>query len=114
MKDTIISFKTAQLAKEVGFNWYDDNTIWISDGNNKSKIATTPAPSQSLLSKWLREVHNIDVWAVPFKNLDDYKAYDWLSDDNIFSDSENGYNTYEEAFEEGLYQALKLIEKHKT
>ena len=66
----------------------------------------------SLLAKWLREKHNIDVWVTPY--LDDKKreynymivnrnidVYDLISGDE--------YNTYEQAYEIGLQEALKLI-----
>ncbi|MCI4437670.1 MAG: hypothetical protein JHC33_12760 [Ignisphaera sp.] len=75
------------------------------------------APTQSLLQKWLREVHNIDV----FINRDGMfrkESYCIFIHDNIKdisrlrpldNDVFSGYFTYEEALEVGLQEALKLI-----
>jgi hypothetical protein len=72
MTEQLISFETAKLAKEKGFNWkcyqaYD----WISGfpGNthtgynnwNKFGDGKASAPTQSLLQKWLRDEHKIFV-----------------------------------------------------
>jgi hypothetical protein len=125
MKEQLVEFKTAKLAKEKGFNveYTAGQMFYITDEKDinyiKDKPRRTPfehhtyilSPSQSLLQKWLREVHNIDVWAVPFKNIDDKKVYDWVSDEEIYSKTEIGYDTHEEALEKGLYEALKLIKK---
>ena len=129
MKEQLISFETAKLAKEKGFDeiclnyFYSDST---SSGNiceSKFEIRNSTehrfifikvectAPTQSLLQKWLRENHGIHInidfglqWGyqlIPVgwygekfsENFIDGK--DWLS--------------YEQALENGLLQALKLI-----
>lgn len=61
----------------------------------------------SLLAKWLREEHNIHLIAYKNINID---GYDWcyITTDGITNI--NSYKTYEEAYEIGLYQALKLID----
>lgn len=48
MQEQLISYKTGVLAKEKG---------WDGDFIESHKILTT----QSVLQKWLREVHNINV-----------------------------------------------------
>ena len=60
----------------------------------------------SLLSKWLREEHNIHLIAYKNINID---GYDWcyITTDGITNI--NSYKTYEEALEAGLQEALKLI-----
>ena len=60
----------------------------------------------SLLSKWLREEHNIHLIAYKNINID---GYDWcyITTDGITNI--NSYKTYEEAYEIGLQEALKLI-----
>jgi hypothetical protein len=70
MKEVLIKVETARLARENGFDWicsgnYDANqpeilcpTGWITNWNNKS-YSTISAPTQSLLQKWFRDVHNI-------------------------------------------------------
>ena len=93
MEDTKITFETAKLAKEKG---------WNGDFVESHKILT----SQSLLAKQLREEHNIHLIAYKNINID---GYDWcfITTDGITNI--NSYKTYEEAYEIGLQEALKLI-----
>lgn len=76
------------------------------------------------LQKWLREVHKINVESNYLPNVEKYrclfipmtlkKPSEYSTPGTAFAsrfnylDKEN-YNTYEEALEIGLYQALKLI-----
>ena len=66
MKEQLISFSTAKLAKEKGFDNYDVANYYregINYALNNSGTSTIkevgnyPAPTQSLLQKWLREKH---------------------------------------------------------
>ena len=68
------------------------------------------APTQSLLQKWLREVHKISI------KIDDYYTNSRVRFDynicELGSQEDNPvgiFETYEEALETGLYQALKQI-----
>ena len=118
LKEKLISFETAKLAKEKGFhissrgegmgkrvfiNGELVNTIFSS----KDHIH---APTQSLLQKWLREVHNVSI------KIDDYYTYSRVRFDynicELGSQEDNPvgvFETYEEALEIGLYQALLLL-----
>ena len=152
MKEELITFETAKLAYEKGYtrevvgisfsstrrNYYNakgelngDCTDFIKDvlkyGREKAKVKHIiyPATSQSLLQKWLREEHNIDVVMDPERYTDgvnymvqaqkwDLKADDEINPNFIVKGSywfnDNGeYPTYEEALEKGLQEALKLI-----
>ena len=126
MEDTRITFETAKLAKGKGFpqetnrleipyyNYKGEFKGDVSDwrirkyirGEDTSDIEFVSAPTQSLLAKWLREEHNIHLIAYKNINID---GYDWcfITTDGITNI--NSYKTYEEAYEIGLYQALKLI-----
>ena len=123
MKDTRIIFETAKLAKEKGFTQnpykipysyryeFTDNTgcvLSYSLFNPSSNICT--APSQSILAKWLREEHNIIV-LVDYEGIDGYyyKFYSYKEGNKNYDASDKNYNTYEEAYEIGLQEALKLI-----
>ena len=75
--------------------------------------------SQSLLQKWLREVHNCIV-EVQFEKLVCLNQLDWIVTVDYYkpdfsnlteeADYKSDYfSTYEEALEDGLYNALKLI-----
>lgn len=153
MSDTLVSFKTAKLAKEKGFNilthsyYFEDgefkensltgtngyygedyefnleefyenwNDKWLTKksgdrcfGCSKSRgyFETFSAPTQSLLQKWLREMHKIEVfvhlrtlaigWVVKVRNMENYAKL-----------HQNVSSSYEKAFERGLYEALKII-----
>jgi len=133
MKETIITFETAKLAKEKGFdidngkcfdkkqNYYSwDIVTWFNESENKHlqfDETITPIyyrPTQSLLQKWLREVHDIDVIINTYRNQDNkwYKFFiSEKSKDILKSDD---YKSYEEALKIGLQEALKLIETVKN
>ena len=90
MKDEIVSFETAMLLNEKGFNepcsyYYEDSVLYKlayynGDGTgfvrNNSPIndrllceeMQCTAPTQSLAKKWLREVHRITFNASPHSN----------------------------------------------
>ena len=126
MEDTRVTFETAKLAKEKGFfqetsrleipyyNYKGEFKGDVSDwrirkyirGEDTSDIEFVSAPTQSLLAKWLREEHNIHLIAYKNINID---GYDWcyITTDGITNI--NSYKTYEEAYEIGLQEALKLI-----
>lgn len=129
MKDELITFETAKLAKEKGFNYPSIHIYPIVDFFNTYKKGTlcvmmeesgdeayaienslfAYAHTQSLLQRWLREVHNIHV-EVGYYN----SGYD--CDVVVFSDGvfdyiyeTQGNISYEEALETGLQEALKLL-----
>lgn len=125
MEDTRVIFETAKLAKEKGFpqepnrlkipyynykgEFKGDVKDWLRKylrNEDTSDVESVSAPTQSLLSKWLREEHNIHLIAYKNINID---GYDWcfITTDGITNI--NSYKTYEEAYEIGLQEALKLI-----
>lgn len=172
MKEQLISFETAKLAKEKKFylpchSYYfedgefkefeindtygyygDEFTVnreeFYNNWNDKWKttkegdrcfgcdnkpryLETFSAPTQSLLQKWLRDVHKIDIYIlgygfgyyaqlnnVPPANQESVKYVDrrW----NMPPKDENSGNlvTYEEALEKGLQEALKLIKDENS
>ena len=128
MEDTLISFDTALLAKEKGFNninckavyentkEYDfDEDTWTlynkSINEKKQSKNKILCPTQSLLQKWLREVHNIHIeiyshnndWYFILQSTHYPKSFEFKSQ------CEKDYQTYEEALEEALQESLKLI-----
>ena len=123
MEDTIITFETAKLAKKKEFNeicqyYYEilDKPISLQkmSCSNAEGYKQPTAPTQSLLSKWLREEHNIIV-LVDYEGIDGYyyKFYSYKEGNKNYDASDKNYNTYEEALEAGLQvglqEALKLI-----
>ena len=69
------------------------------------------APTQSLLQKWLREVHKIDLWYGILDNPNRYHVEDIVCIDTNYriSGINKGSKTYEEALELGLQEALNFI-----
>lgn len=119
MQEQLISFETAKLAKEKGFDISSDKgyythgesvlKLWTDGENwNNQKDFLCYCPTQSLLQKWLREIHKISVevhvgedeWEVEIFSIIGF---------SIMISSGVIYETYEEALELGLQEALKLI-----
>ena len=139
MNDQLISFETAKLAKEKGFNiptrgfiapkyhdtleFIDDTCLYVYDGYSPInehhqilEVAWYLAPTQSLLQRWLREVHNINVESNYLPNIQKYGClYIPMTGKAKRSDikfvHKFYYDTYEEALEIGLYQALLFVKK---
>jgi hypothetical protein len=135
MTDQLISFETAKLAKEKGFDIGSFNYGYLI---NKGRLSTfegsynfnigqydncyISAPTQSLLQKWLREIHNFFICIkCDGKSKFDFHGYP-LNEETWTGqrDKEYGFgpeigakpyrfNSYEEALEIGLQEALKLI-----
>lgn len=126
MIDQLVSFETAKLAKEKGFEIVCDNGYHPDEGNLFSgstwmsilRIKSerhTQAPTQTLLQKWLRDNHNIHVEPKVDKIMDTSKFGYWMT---VITDGKANkgdlphykFDSYENALEEGLQKALKLIE----
>lgn len=61
-----VSFETAKLLKEKGFNedsWfhYDNDGDIVTRGYRLNRPDDIPAWTHQMAMKWLREVHNIDI-----------------------------------------------------
>lgn len=138
MKEELISFETAKLLKEKGFDletlhFYtkpnskmfgiDEHGRTYSIKNIPKKLYTSgeecalrseniyPAPTQSLLQKWLRKVKEIHL-SVWFNSLS--KKYRLEAPNQEINTTLQGnfireFDSYEEALEAGLIEALKLI-----
>ena len=128
MIEQLISFETAKFAKEKGFKIptevmykgneksYRHNNEWgIDEKRLDGKFPYTnqqwySIPTQSVLQKWLREKYDIDVIINTYRNQNQkyYKYFISEKSKNVIK-SEEYYNTYEDALEIGLQEALKLI-----
>jgi len=107
MKEQLITFETAKLAKEKGFP--------IKLPNHEGHILEGNKPTQSLLQKWLREKHNINVF-ICYSNQDqpNYSCFIITkNEENHFMDITPGIqeDIYEETLEQGLQESLKIIKK---
>jgi len=132
MKEQLVSFKTAKLAKEKGFSSHTLSTIvtnnYLLNGKDVMINETCIFLWMCELQKWLREVHNCFIDILPHRDGDS-KNKQWKSKKDVFWSVEVDYygkdfkieltddadftqhfnNTYEEALEAGLQEALKLI-----
>jgi len=125
--DKLISFLTAKLAKERGFNvptqycYLEDNSMQFSSGDDEdfdeydhNLWDNYSAPTQSLLSKWLRDTHYIVVTpTIDFVTWECNIIHPDWSDVLVLKNDDcgNWFSTYEEAFEAGIYEALNQIIK---
>lgn len=127
MKEQLVSLEVAKLLKVRGFNEfcilaYADEAMYLlplkTTNSSIDKVGVGySAPTQSLAQRWLREKHNFHICI--YNNAAGY-GYEITKADNgthIVNDLDTGPNaggkwdTYEEALEEGLREALKLIKR---
>ena len=125
MDEQLVSNETSKLAKDKGFDlkslfiYYSDNRpdagklskqSFKGNWNNYGDMYNS-APTQSLLQRWLREKHNTHIIIEPsLDSITNSVYYRWrgrlkMNPANIGDISD----TYEEALENALQQALKLI-----
>lgn len=123
MKDQLISFETAILAKEKGFNiiqrYGTESSLYDKDGKHVyysnygfmySGLSDgyISAPTQTLLQKWLREEHNVIVLVDVFLGKFICKVNNIIVTNNRTGDILK-YDTYEKALEIGLIEGLNRI-----
>ena len=124
--ETLITFKTAKLAKDKKFNvecfnyYQDSHRAGVKNINSpltnslidelheedKYCIIFYTAPSQSNLANWLREEHNIDV-LINKAISGVYYYIIWQGSKKL--KPVGRFYKYEDCFEEGLFEALNLI-----
>lgn len=126
MKEDYVSFETANLAKDKGFK------IWSSfryDRNNELSLTPsvkqiiiegkftelkqpsfTFAPTQSLLQKWLREIHGISIDVNTMHEGNYGYNINILKDKHyLYEEGKDNVGNYEETLEIALQKALQLI-----
>lgn len=130
MEEQLISFETAKLAKKKGFD-ISTEIFYSKDGELievepcfchpeddscscgfwdvlKEGKSSPKAPTQSLLQKWLREKYHIRINIKALGQCLYNLEVDKLAGETLILGNRD---TYEEALEIGLQEALKLIEK---
>lgn len=134
MKERIVNLKVAKIANKVGFDWevdhyYGDDELksmpiyynWNSKEEQKLwNIQLNSAPSQSLMQMWFRNKHNIEVfvtcnasgwfWEINKAYPNNGGSFIAWSDDNGPYDAGH-WETHEEALDDGLEHALRLLIK---
>lgn len=112
MTEELITLETAKLLKEKGFQ-QRKYLINVSTLHHCYKYLSVPP--QSVAQKWLRETKNLHIEI--YRNACGYgyaivKANNgtWMEDDDSKGPNDGGnWDTYEEALEAGIQEALKLI-----
>lgn len=125
MTEELVTLETAKLLKEKGFNEYCKDIIREDNGRMMQSVFRTnkdlpkgaySRPTQSIAAKWIRETKNLHISII--RNACGY-GYDICRSDNgthitygIFDGPNDGgqWDTYEEALEVGIQEALKLIQ----
>ena len=142
MQEELIIFQTAKLAKEKGIDCVDDTLDYIKafysekeDDFDEIEISRKDIvvycyysrPTQSLLQRWLREKHDIFISVVINANDDvniimkSYNNTEYIYDESLgikhvdyhTFDGILKFSSYEQALEQGLLEALKLIKIEK-
>ena len=133
MGEQLVTFKTAEFAKKNGFNcetrcyYNEDKSISYFRLTCNEHKEFCSAPTQSLLQKWLREKHNIDVESYLVTCVKGYhELYRKIYHNKLYQYSlyKNGIQqhvsindnnlSYEDALENGLFEGLKLIKNETT
>ena len=121
MKDKLVSFETAKLAKEKGFKeilntylYYNTETGSIQDGTTFSIDYRLLAPTQSLLQRWMREKHGIEINVEPcvfdtFHSYIFFVRYGERLGRIISPKTLLDYKTYEDALESALNKAQNTL-----
>lgn len=122
-KKDYVSLEVAKLLKAKGFDepcryscWRDsENDIGVANNKNSNyPIGIYSMPTLYEAQKWLREKYMIYISSLPTKDNGITVWYfqivkDTLEDAIYSRVSPNTFNTYEEALNEGILEALKLI-----
>ena len=128
MEEVRISYKTAKLAHDKGFDYKDDSMILVKSTKrgdvyhnlkqvnytvedvksvDRDSVIYYLAPTQSLLQKWLREEHKIHIQVNYLSLIKKYNTM--ILKTGIKGVHKKNFDTYEESLEEGLFKALDEI-----
>ena len=133
--DQIVTLETAKLAEEVGYDgnflyqyMYGDDTptpnmmfcdeapIEVEDLDFDAAYPgyDIAAPTQTALSRWLREKHDmyVSVDIAIFKR--GWNACIISIPKELVCTNARGFDTYEEAMEEGLKLACKIVKERRS
>lgn len=134
IEEQFVSFETAKLLKEAGFDvptsthYSNSGEVWQSsapeDYNDDKSCKACSRPTQALAAKWLCEVYGLHVMITPYYDCSvdadgeivDKRMY-WgymilyAATGNLAEDNDERFDNYEQALEAGLRKVIKLIKK---
>ena len=122
MENKRVTFNTAKLAKEKGFDFYDTGGYYhINEGYtsgyafcysdvNEQTEGCLLCPDQSLLQKWLREKHQLFI-CIKHKITGSIEepVVEFTYNGNNGEWNGKYYPTYEEALEVALFECLQRV-----
>tara|TARA_R110000772_G_scaffold68118_4_gene150911 strand:+ start:12034 stop:12390 length:357 start_codon:yes stop_codon:yes gene_type:complete len=118
MKEQVIEFETAKLAKEKGFPTLEYGYEYNKEGQVVDPTFSKGGysiPTQSLLHRWLMEIHGYYVIVIPTITSNwTFKIINVLKKNTMeippYTDvSGEDFPNFQQALEKGLKEALKLI-----
>jgi hypothetical protein len=122
MKEELIKFETAKLAKEKGFDIPCENFYYTEIFNTKKVRKTEElqkvhdkkylAPTQSLLQKWLRDNFKYHVQVIRDYNGWSYQVWEFSKGNKLVKGGSCEMPDYHKELEKGLQEALKLVENN--
>ena len=129
MTEGLVTLETAKLLKDKGFDWKCEHIIGCNKVITKYDLPQSMSccteidnesveflcPTLYIAQKWLRETKNLHIEI--YRNTCGYgyaivkaDSGTWMEDDNFKGPNDGGnWDTYEEALEAGIKEALKLI-----
>jgi hypothetical protein len=124
MQEELITYETAVLAKEKGFNETSRHAFHANETEHEFPAGCVLEiladhyylrPTQSLLQRWLREEHNIDIvpLTIRFTGYLDIGYYTYAIK-GIQPVKNYRFKSWELALETALQEALKLINNEKN
>jgi len=111
LKDEQVTQETMSLAKQKGCELFSFTISALEKQYGGSSILRhDKGLTQSLLARWLREVHQLHVNVYPELGKWEINVYSFIEKECMFhSGEEDATDTYELGMEAGLQEALKLI-----
>lgn len=117
MAEEFVTLETAKLLKEKGFRedcmaFYTKDGLFKCNAYINTNVLKLPSPTQSIAQKWLRDTKCLHIeigymygnyWIYDILTIPNHDLVG-LSDRPIIH-----YDTYEEALEAGIKEALRLI-----
>jgi virulence-associated protein VapD len=121
----ISNYEISKQLQELGFNW-KDYSLYINDFHEDGNIEYV-APTQSLVIKWFRDVHNIHISTMPnsyykrkllgfvyiigvFDENNIHNGIDYDKDQmNKLGEKVQGFETTEDAEEAGIIKCIDIL-----
>lgn len=117
MKEDYVSFETAKLLKEKGFNQITNMAYMEGHLTQVSHFEVEHNPdrfdcyvyTQTMVMKWLREVHNIFIQIELYSKHNDYCFELFQNTHRLMVEKREVYNSYESACESAIKYCLEHL-----